>query len=87
MQALTVTAVNRGYNYQVTLRANANTNQYNYTLPNTITVRMNGTTLSTGTSAGQYTYSNSSGAVVVYGVTGDIAITANATRSYAGGCG
>lgn len=87
MQALTVTAVNRGYNYQVTLRANANTNQYNYTLPNTITVRMNGTTLSTGTSSGQYTYSNSSGAVVVYGVTGDIAITANATRSNAGGCG
>ena len=88
MQALSVTEVNRGYNYEVTLRTNANTNQYTYTLPNTITVRMNGTTLSTGTTAGHYTYSNSSGVVVVYGVTGDIAITANATRNNAGGgCG
>ena len=86
MQALTVTAVNRGYNYSVTLRTNANTNTYTYTLPNTITVTMGGTTLSTGNTEGHYTYSNTSGAVVVYGVTGDIAITANATRS-GGGCG
>ena len=87
MQAIQNTAVNRGYNYSVTLRANANTNQYNYTLPNTITVTMGGNTLSTGTTAGHYTYSNTSGAVVVYGVTGDIAITANATRSNNNICG
>lgn len=87
MQALTNTAVNRGYDYTTTLRANANTNQYNYTLPNTITVTMGGTTITTGTTEGHYNYSNSSGALTVYGVTGDIAITANATRSNANICG
>ncbi len=86
MQGLQNTAVNRGYNYVTTLRAQANSGNYTYTLPNSITVRMGGTTISTGTTAGRYTYTNSSGALTVYGVTGDIAITANATRS-GGGCG
>ena len=87
MRELTDTQVNRGYDYTTTLRANANAGNYTYTLPNTITVRMAGTTISTGTTAGKYTYSNTSGALSVYGVTGDIAITANATRSGGGGCG
>ena len=87
MQSLTNTAVNRGYDYTVTLRTNANTNQYTYTLPSTITVTMGGNTLSTGNTAGHYTYSNSSGVLTVYGVTGNIAITANASRSSNGGCG
>ena len=85
MQALTTTEVNRGYNYTTTLRANANTNTYTYTLPNTITVKMGGTTISTGTTAGRYNYNNSSGALTVYGVTGDLVITAVATRSGGGG--
>ena len=86
MQNLTNTSVNRGYNYSTTLRAQANSGNYTYTLPNNITVRMGGNTISTGNTSGHYTYSNSSGALTVYGVTGDIAITANATRS-GGGCG
>ena len=45
---------------------------------------MGGTTISTGTTAEHYTYSNTSGAFTAYGVTGNIAITANATRSNAG---
>lgn len=84
MQALTDTAVNRGYDFTTTLRANANAGLYTYTLPNTISVTMGGTTISTGTTAEHYTYSNTSGAFTAYGVTGNIAITANATRSNAG---
>ena len=86
MQGLANTEVNRGYNYTTTLRANANSGNYTYTLPNTITVTMGGNTISTGNTAGHYTYSNSNGAFTAYGVTGNIAITANATRS-GGGCG
>ena len=86
MQALTSTAVNRGYDYSTTLRANANEGLYSYTLPNTISVTMNGNTISTGNTAEHYTYTNSSGAFTAYGATGDITITANATRSI-GGCG
>ena len=85
MRALTDTKVNRGYNYTTTLKANANTNNYNYTLPNTITVSMGGSNISTGTTAGRYQYNNSSGALTVYGVTGNISITARATRANAGG--
>ena len=87
MQNLTNTDVNRGYNYSTTLRAQANAGNYTYTLPNTITVSMGGTTISTGNTAGHYTYTASSGALTVYGVTGNIAITANATRSGGGVCG
>ena len=86
MRTLNDTAVNRGYDYTTTLQAQANAGLYTYTLPNTITVRMGGTTISTGTTAGKYTYANNSGNLTVYGVTGNIAITANATRS-GGGCG
>ncbi|MEE3342824.1 MAG: fibronectin type III domain-containing protein [Bacilli bacterium] len=85
MQALTDTKVNRGYNYTTTLKANANTNNYTYTLPNTITVSMGGSNISTGTTTGRYQYTNSSGALTVYGVTGNISITARATRSNTGG--
>jgi len=88
MQGLTNTSVNRGYDYTVTLRTEENTNTYTYTLPNTITVTMGGNTISTGSTAGHYSYSNTSGVLTVYGVTGDIAITANATRNNTGGvCG
>ena len=86
MQGLTNTEVNRGYNYTTTLRANENAGNYTYTLPNTITVSMGGTTISTGNTAGHYTYTNTSGALTVYSVTGNIAITANATRSGGGLC-
>ena len=85
MQALSNTKVNRGFNYTTTLKANDNTNSYNYTLPSSITVSMGDTNLSTGTSAGRYQYTSSSGALTVYGVTDNISITAKATRSNAGG--
>ena len=87
MQSLTNTAVNRGYDYTTTLRANANSGNYTYTLPNTVTVTMGGTTISTGTTAGRYSYNNSSGAFTAYGVSGDVVITAVATRSGGNICG
>ncbi len=86
MKALTNTAVNRGYDYSTTLNAQDNSGTYSYSLPNTITVSMGGSSISSGNGAGQYTYSNSSGAFTVRSVTGDIAITCNANRTFSG-CG
>lgn len=88
INALTNTKVNRGWNYTTTLTKYSNTNNYTYTLPSTITVTMNGSTLSTGTSAGRYQYNSNTGVVTVYGVTGNVTIRAVATRSSSGGgCG
>lgn len=81
INALSNTRVNRGFNYTTTLNKNSNTTTYTYTLPNTITVTMDGNTITTGTTAGHYQYNNSTGAVTVYGVTGNITIRAVATRS------
>ena len=83
MRTLSTTAVNRGYNYSVTLQANNN-----YNLPNTLGyVTMGGTeiTTTTGTEAGHYKYTRSSGAFNVYGVTGDIVLKVTPTSS-GGGC-
>lgn len=85
MKALSDTKVNRGYNYTTTLQANDDSGNYSYSLPSSITVSMGGTNISTGTSAGRYQYTSSSGALTVYGVTGNISITAKATRSNTGG--
>lgn len=85
MRALSTTAVNRGYNYNVTLRANTN-----YTLPSSLDyVTMDGTQIAstTGTEAGRYRYTSSSGAFYVYSATGDIVIKATPTSSGGGGCG
>ena len=88
VKALTNTKVNRGYNYTTTLQANDNSGNYTYSLPTSITVSMGGTNISTGTSAGRYQYTSSSGALTVYGVTGNLSITARGTRSNSGGgCG
>lgn len=83
MQNLSVTAVNRGFNYSTTLKANTN-----YNLPSSLNyVTMGGTSISTttGTQSGRYRYTSSSGAFNVYGVTGDIVIKITPTRS-SGGC-
>ena len=61
----------RGQNYTCRLSATGN-----YNLPNNITVTMGGTQLTSGTG---YTYSNSTGNVTIYNVSGNINITATAT--------
>lgn len=80
--------VNRGYNFTTTVTPNAATTgcgAVTYYLPDTITVRMGGTNISTGTSNGSYQYTGSanaqSGNITVYGVTGDLNITVTGTRS------
>lgn len=85
MKTLSNTKVNRGYNYTTTLQTNANTSTYTYSLPNSITVTMGGASISSGTTNGRYQYSNTSGSFTVYGVTGNIQITARASRSQSGG--
>lgn len=63
--------VNLGATLSTTLTASSG-----YSLPSSITVSMNGNTLSSG-----YTYNSSTGAVTVSNVTGDIVITASGTSS------
>ena len=48
---------------------------------------MDGTNISTGTSAGHYNYTRSSGNLTIYGVTGDTALTVRGTRTQKGGGG
>ena len=82
MRELSTTAVNRGYNYTVTLRASNN-----YNLPsslNYVTMGGNEITSTSGTETGHYKYTSSSGSFNVYGVTGDIVLKLTPTRS--GGC-
>ena len=87
VKALSNTKVNRGYNYTTTLSANDEDNSYTYSLPTSITVNMDGTNISTGTSAGHYNYTRSSGNLTIYGVTGDTALTVRGTRTQKGGGG
>lgn len=64
---------NIGTTYTATLSANNN-----YSLPDNITVTMNGNALNAG---GGYTYSTSSGQVSIPNVSGDISISGSATRN------
>ena len=79
MRTLSTTAVNRGFNYSVTLQADNN-----YNLPNSLDyVTMGGTEISTttGTETGHYKYTRNSGAFNVYGATGDIEIKVTPTTN------
>ena len=67
------TTVNIGETYTITLSANNN-----YSLPDTITVRMGNTTLTQGT---DYTYSSNNGRVSIPNVTGNITITASGRQN------
>lgn len=60
-------------NYETTLSISGGSNP---SMPSSITVTMGGTTLSSGT---HYTYSSSSGNIVIYSITGDLKITASAS--------
>ena len=57
--------------YSATVTASSN-----HTLPTSMTITMGGTTLTSGT---DYTYSSSTGAIVINSVTGDISISGSAT--------
>ncbi len=61
--------------YETTLSL---TNTWGWALPSSITVTMNGKTLTSGT---DYTYDSSSGKVIINKVTGDINITASAENN------
>lgn len=61
--------------YEATLSLTTN---IGYALPSSITITMNGTTLSSGT---DYTYDSSSGRIVINKVTGDIHIVASAENN------
>lgn len=75
IRALSNTKVNRGYDYTTTLSPSNS----NYSLSSTITVTMGGSSITSGTTAGHYRFTSSSGALTVYGVTGDVVITASAS--------
>ncbi len=87
MKALTNTKVNRGYDYTTTLNVLDNANNYTYTRPTSVTVTMGGTSITTGTTTGHFSYTNNNGSFTVYGATGDIVITARGTRSGGSICG
>lgn len=63
-----------GQSYSCTLQVSGN-NNWRY-MPNSITVRMNGEALSSGS---DYTYNNNNGAVTINNVTGEIVIEATAS--------
>ena len=94
INSISPTAVNRGKNTVVTITPNSyeesggtcggTTTNY-YTISNNITVTMDSNTMTTGTSAGQYTFSRTTsgtktGKLNLYGVTGNIEITATASQ-------
>lgn len=62
--------------YETTLSLSSSVAGSNYSLPSSITVKMDGVTLTSGT---DYTYSSSSGKVVINKVTGDLAISGSAS--------
>ena len=62
-------SVNHGSSYNATLKANTG-----YTLPTSITIKINGAVISSG-----YTYTQSSGAITINSVTGNVSIVATAT--------
>lgn len=92
IDSISPTAVNRGKNTTVTITPKSTTTTdtcgnettSTYTLSNTITVKMGGNNMSSGTGAGQYEFSRSTtgtktGTLKLYGVTGNIEITATAS--------
>ena len=95
IKSISPTAVNRGKNTTVTITPDSytsgggtcggtSTTEY-YTISNTITVKMGGNNMSSGTGAGQYQFTRSTsgtktGTLKLYGVTGDIEITATASQ-------
>ena len=93
IKSISPTAVNRGKNATVTITPESysgqgcggqTTTEY-YTISQNITVEMNGNNMSSGTGAGQYTFTRSTtgtktGTLRLYGVTGDITITATASQ-------
>ena len=92
VDSLSPTAVNRGKNIAVTITpgtytsGTCGTTTNYYTLSATAEVKMNGTVMSTGTSAGQYEYSrttsgNKTGSLNLYGVTGDITVKVTGSQS------
>lgn len=85
-----VKKVNRGYDYTTTVTKNDDSSNgcggtTKYSLPDTITVKMNSVTISSGSSRGQYSYTGSSSVtsevITVYGVTGDLDIIVKGTSS------
>ena len=88
IKSISPTAVNRGKNLTATIEPSDSTGGCygtTYTLTNTATVTMGGSSISSTESgeAGHYRYnvSNNSGTLNVYAVTGDIIVTASATAS------
>lgn len=87
----TVKKVNRGYNFTTTITkfddetGNCGQGRTTYKLPNSITVKMGGYNITSGTSSGQYQYTGNSnstnGTITVYGVTDDLNITVTGTAS------
>lgn len=63
------------HSYETTLQL---TNSNNYTLPSSVTITMGDVTLKSGT---DYTYSSSSGIIVINKVTNDVTITASASSN------
>lgn len=94
INSISPTAVNRGKNTTVTITPNSytsgggtcgNSTTNYYTISQTITVKMGGNEMSSGTGAGQYQFTRSTsgtktGTLKLYGVTGDITIKATASR-------
>ncbi len=84
IKSISPTAVNRGKKLTATITPESYSSQCGsgyYTLSSTITVTMDGTNITTGNTAGHYSYTrnSSAGTLIVYGVTGDITVytTAN----------
>ncbi len=86
IQSISPTEVNRGKNLTATITPSTYSSQCgqnSYTLSNTIEVKMGGTTITSGNTAGHYNYnrSNNSGTLTVYGVTGDITVYTTASNN------
>ena len=92
IKSISPTAVNRGKNVTVTISPNTYTDQQcgqtttnYYTISTSITVTMGGTRMTSGNGRGQYQFSrttsgNYNGTLNLYGVTGNIEITATASK-------
>ena len=92
INSISPTAVNRGKNITVTISPNTYTTQQcgttqtnYYTISTNITVTMGGTAMTEGNGRGQYQFTratsgNYNGTLNLYGVTGDVEITATASQ-------
>lgn len=92
--SISPTAVNRGKSTTVTLvpdtyttggTCGGGTTTNYYTISTNITVKMGGTTMTTGTGAGQYQFTvsssgNKAGTLKLYGITGNVTVKATASQ-------